>query len=241
VRLCERNNSADTKVNEEGGRGGAQDARAETFPLQPMEKTMVMQAVPLQPMEVHSGADIHLQPVEWTPRWSRCMPEVGCDPMGSPCWSRLMAGPVDPWRERSPCWSRFAGRACDTMGDPRWSSLCLSDCTPWKGLHTGAVCEELQPLEGLTLGKFVDSCLHERDPTLETRKSVRSPPPEEEGVAETTCDELTVTPTPCPPVLLGKGGQGGRETGVKLSPGRREGWGEGVLRFSFISHYPTLL
>jgi len=34
---------------------------------------------------------------------------------------------------------------------------------------------------------------------------------------------------------------GGRETGLKLSPGRREGWGEGVLRSGFISHYPTLI
>ncbi|GAB0202990.1 tRNA:m(4)X modification enzyme TRM13 [Grus japonensis] len=32
--------------------------------LQAVEKTMVKQAVPPQPMEVHSGADIHLQPVE---------------------------------------------------------------------------------------------------------------------------------------------------------------------------------
>jgi len=59
---------------------------------------------------------------------------------------------------------------------------------------------------------------------LELGKSVRSPPPEEEGAAETTCDELTVTSTPCPPVPLGgrrqknrsevkprkKGGVGGR-------------------------------
>ncbi|GAB0186278.1 AN1-type zinc finger protein 5-like [Grus japonensis] len=29
-----------------------------------MEKTMVRQAVPLQPMEVDGGADIHLQPME---------------------------------------------------------------------------------------------------------------------------------------------------------------------------------
>jgi len=29
-----------------------------------MEETVVRQAVPLQPMEVHSGADIHLQPVK---------------------------------------------------------------------------------------------------------------------------------------------------------------------------------
>ena len=58
-----RNHSADTKVKEEGGGGGAPGARAE-IPLQPMLKTMVRQAVPLQPMEVHGGADIHLQPVE---------------------------------------------------------------------------------------------------------------------------------------------------------------------------------
>jgi len=34
------------------------------IPLQPLEKTMVRQAVPLQPMEDHGGEDIHLQPVE---------------------------------------------------------------------------------------------------------------------------------------------------------------------------------
>jgi len=62
----------------------------------------------------------------------------------------------------------------------------------------------------------------ERDLTLEQGKSVRSPPAEGQGAAETTCDELTVTPIPHPPVPTGTGG-GGRETGVKLSLGRREG------------------
>ena len=81
---------------------------------------------------------------------------------------------------------------------------------------------------------------HERDLALEQGQSVRSPPPEEEGVAETTCDELTVIPIPRPPVPLGGEG-GGREIGVKLSPGRRNGWGEGVLRSGFIFHYPTLI
>ncbi|GAB0178039.1 nucleoside diphosphate kinase 6 [Grus japonensis] len=61
--LTEKNNSADTKVSAEGGGGGAPGAGAE-IPLQPLEKTMVRQAVPLKPMEVNSGADIHLQPVE---------------------------------------------------------------------------------------------------------------------------------------------------------------------------------
>ena len=59
VRICERNNSADTKVSEEEGGGGAPGARAE-IPWQPVVKTMVRQTVPLQPMEVNSGADIHL-------------------------------------------------------------------------------------------------------------------------------------------------------------------------------------
>jgi len=62
---------------------------------------------------------------------------------------------------------------------------------------------------------------------LEQGKSVRSPPPEEAGAAETLCDELTVTPIPRHPAPLAMGG-GGREMGVKLSPGRREEWGEGV-------------
>ncbi|GAB0207935.1 tRNA:m(4)X modification enzyme TRM13 [Grus japonensis] len=53
----------DTKVSEEGGGGGAPGARAE-IPLQRMEKTMVKQAVPLEPMEDDGGADIHLQPME---------------------------------------------------------------------------------------------------------------------------------------------------------------------------------
>jgi len=73
---------------------------------------------------------------------------------------------------------------------------------------------------------------------LEQGKSVRSLSPEEEAAAETMCDELTVTPIPCPPAPLRREG---REMGVKLSPGRRGGSGEGVLRSEFISHCPTLI
>ena len=79
--------------------------------------------------------------------------------MGSPHWSRLLAGPVDPWRERSPRWSRFAGRTCDSVGDPRWSSLFLKDCTPWKGPMLEQFMKNCSPWEGLTLEKFVEDCL----------------------------------------------------------------------------------
>jgi len=71
VRLCERNNSADIKVSEEGGEGGPPDAGVDTFPLQIVMKTMVRQAVLLQPMGVHSGVNINLQPVEGTPCQNR--------------------------------------------------------------------------------------------------------------------------------------------------------------------------
>ncbi|GAB0194704.1 acid sphingomyelinase-like phosphodiesterase 3b [Grus japonensis] len=63
VRTCERNNSAGTKGSEGRGGGGAPGTGAE-IPLQPMEKTMVRQAAPLQPLEDDSEADIHLQPTE---------------------------------------------------------------------------------------------------------------------------------------------------------------------------------
>ncbi|GAB0179745.1 AN1-type zinc finger protein 5-like [Grus japonensis] len=73
-----------------------------------MVKTMVRQAVPLQPMEVHGGADIPLQPMEDPTLEQVEAPEGGCDPMGNPHWSRLLAGPVDPWREEPTlewvCW-----------------------------------------------------------------------------------------------------------------------------------------
>ncbi|GAB0177996.1 AN1-type zinc finger protein 5-like [Grus japonensis] len=63
-------------------------------PCSPLVKTMVRQAVPLQPMEDDGGADIHLQPVENPTPEQVDAPEGGCDPVGSPRWSRLLAGPV---------------------------------------------------------------------------------------------------------------------------------------------------
>jgi len=66
----------------------------------------------------------------------------------------------------------------------------ISTCSLWKGLHTGA-----------------GGCLKEAV-TLwgarHWRQSVRSPSPEAEGVAETTCDELTITLIPHPPAQLGE-------------------------------------
>ncbi|KAK4823683.1 hypothetical protein QYF61_005654 [Mycteria americana] len=78
--------------------------------------------------------------------------------MESPHWSRLLAGPVDPWREE-PTWTRFGGRTCDPVGDPRWSSLFLKDCTPWKGPTLEHFVKNCSLWEGLMLEKFVENCL----------------------------------------------------------------------------------
>ncbi|PKU36564.1 hypothetical protein llap_13132 [Limosa lapponica baueri] len=87
-----------------------------------MVKTMVRQAVPLQPMEVHGGADIHLQPMEDPMQEQVDVSEGGCDPKRSLCWSRLLAGPVDSWRRA------HAG-----------AGLLAGLVTLW-GTHTEAVC-----------------------------------------------------------------------------------------------------
>ncbi|GAB0207249.1 mitochondrial enolase superfamily member 1 [Grus japonensis] len=52
------------------------------------------------PMEVNGGADIHWKPVEDTMSEQVDTPEEGCDSVESLGWSRLLAGPVDPWREK---------------------------------------------------------------------------------------------------------------------------------------------
>lgn len=82
--MCERNGSADIKVSEEGGAKDAPGAGA-NIPLQSMVQTMVSQAVPLQPMEVSSGAEVHLQPVEKPTSEQVEAQKKACDPVRSPC------------------------------------------------------------------------------------------------------------------------------------------------------------
>ncbi|GAB0183166.1 cAMP-dependent protein kinase inhibitor alpha [Grus japonensis] len=92
-----------------------------------MEKTMVRQAVPLQPMEVNGGADIHLQPMEDPMPEQVDAPEGGCEPVGSPCSSILLAEPVALWREnltlqQVPLYNRYEaldveGQSMDDVDD----------------------------------------------------------------------------------------------------------------------------
>jgi len=80
VRIHERNNSADTNVSDEGGRGGAPGTTAE-IPLQPMKTTMVGQAVP---PAVHEG-----------PWWSRSPPAAQGGPHAGA--GGYLKEAVNPW------------------------------------------------------------------------------------------------------------------------------------------------
>ncbi|GAB0178358.1 zinc finger and BTB domain-containing protein 5 [Grus japonensis] len=137
---CERNNSADTKVSEEGGGEGAPGARAE-IPLQPMEKTMVRQAVTQQPMEDHARVDIHLQPVEDPMPEQVACPNRSCSPWRAHAregsWQDLW------FVERSLC----------------WSSLFLKDCTPGKGPTLEQFLKNCSLWGGPMLEKFVKDCI----------------------------------------------------------------------------------
>lgn len=70
-----------------------------------MVKTKMRQSVPLQPVEIHGGAGIYLQPMEDSTPEQVDAPKRGCDPVGSPCWSKLHE---HLWREElmleQVCW-----------------------------------------------------------------------------------------------------------------------------------------
>ncbi|KAK4821782.1 hypothetical protein QYF61_002198 [Mycteria americana] len=83
------------------------------------------------------------------------------------------------------------------MGDPRGNSLCLKDRTLWKGPMLEQFVKNCSPWEGLTLEKFLKDCLLSVEPHAGAGEER-----EEEGAAESTCDELTTTPISSPPVPL---------------------------------------
>ncbi|GAB0186374.1 EH domain-containing protein 4 [Grus japonensis] len=123
-----------------------------------MEKTMVRQAVPLQPMEDDGGAEIPSAAIGGPHTGAGGCPKEAVIPWeasaGAGSWQDLW-----PCGQRSPRWSRFAGRTCDPVGDPCWSSLLLKVCTPWKGPMLEQLMKNCSPWEGLKLEKFMEDCL----------------------------------------------------------------------------------
>ncbi|KAK4811345.1 hypothetical protein QYF61_027574 [Mycteria americana] len=200
VRICERNNYADTKVSEEGGGGGAPGAGAE-IPLQPVVKTMVRQVVPLPPMEDHRGADIH-SAAHGGPHAEAsgyALKEAAAHE--EPRQEQTPGRTCGPWRGAH-AGAGFLAGPVTLLGHPHWSSLFLKDCTRWQG-----------PM----LEQFLKDCIPWEGPHSGAEEEC-----EEEGAAETQHYELTSTPIPHPPELFGVGEEV-EKTGVNLSLGRREG------------------
>ncbi|GAB0186948.1 EH domain-containing protein 4 [Grus japonensis] len=127
---------------------------------------MARQAVPLQPVEVHGEAVIHLQPVEDPTLEQVEAPEGGCDAVGSLQWNKLVAGPVAPWREE-PMLEQVCWQDLRPHGGPMLQLLFLKDCTSWKRLMLEQFmknCSLWEGREGLTLEKLVEDCLPWEEP-----------------------------------------------------------------------------
>lgn len=73
---------------------------------------------------------------------------------------------------------------------------------------------------------------------LEQGKSVRIPPSEEKGAAETMCDGLTTNPIFRPPALLRRGG---REFRSEVKPGKKGEVGGKGFSFYFSLPYSALI
>ena len=139
VSRCERNNSAHTKVREEGGGGDAPGAGAE-IPCSPWRRPLWGRLSLCSPWR--SMVEQISTCSSWrTPCQSRWMPEGGCDPV------------------ESPYQSRFAGRTCDPVGDPHWSTLFRKDCTPCKDPMLEQFMKNCSPWEDPMLEKCVENCL----------------------------------------------------------------------------------
>lgn len=138
---------------------------------------MVIQPVPLQPMEIKSGADIHL---------------VICGRPHTKASACVLKEAVTlgetMTRGEKPTLDQVSGRTCRSMGDPHGSKLFLKDCSLRKETTLKQFLENCSSWEGPTSEKFMEVCLPWVG--LHTGEGEAS---EEEEAAETTCVELTTT------------------------------------------------
>ncbi|XP_051659832.1 DENN domain-containing protein 2B isoform X5 [Manacus candei] len=130
-------------------------------------------------------------------RWSRLFLK-NCTLWKGPTLEQLMKncnlGKEPPWRS---LW-RVVSRGRDPMPDQGKSITVSQDPMPEQGKSV-TVSHGSEPMPEQEKSVTI-SC--GRDPMPEEEKSERSPPLEEEGAAETACDELTAVPTPEDPMLL---------------------------------------
>lgn len=104
---------ADIKGSGDGGERSAPGARAR---------------IPIQPIEIHSGAEIHLVSHGGLHIRAGSCPKEAMTPWKALSGTGFQQHP-SPFGKRSPCCSRFAVRTCDSAGKPLWSRLLILDCT----------------------------------------------------------------------------------------------------------------
>ncbi|PKU41795.1 hypothetical protein llap_7896 [Limosa lapponica baueri] len=119
---------------------------------------MVRQAIHLQPMEVHGGADIHLQLVE----------DPTLEQVDMPC---------SPWIEAHTGAVLLSGPVT-VQGDPCWSRLFLKDCTLWKGTMLEKLMKDSILWEGPHAGARED---YEEEGVTETKCYELTPTPTPHG------------------------------------------------------------
>ena len=190
-------------VKKEGGRG-APGARPEIL-LQPVEQTIVRQAVPCSP-------------------WRSTVEQTStCSPWRTSCRSRWMhpkeavtlweahtgAGSwQDLWPRGRPMLEQFVPEGLQPYGSgPHWSSS-------WRTVAHG---------KDSSWKKFVENCLPWEGP------HARAGEESEKSALRQRQRGMNWLQPPFPCATWGKV----EKLGVKSSLGRREGWREGFLRFSF--------
>lgn len=140
------------------------------------------QAVHLPPMEVHGGADTHLQPMDHHTLEQMYVPEGHGDPM------------------EISHQSRFSYRTWEPSEDPRWNSLFLKDSTPWKESMLVFFMKNSILWEGFILAKCVEKCL----PWVGCHSGAGKGCEEEEAAKKKKCDVIiSLIPSPCQSVQGG--------------------------------------
>ncbi|GAB0208306.1 hypothetical protein GRJ2_003296300 [Grus japonensis] len=123
-------------------------------------------------MEVHGGADIHSSVLEDPMLEQVDVPEGGCDPVESPCWSRLLAGPVTSLRrahagaEDEKQYALFTDGSCRIVGKHRrWKAAVWSPT--WRVAEAAeGQGESSQFAEVKAIQLALDSAEREKWPTL---------------------------------------------------------------------------
>lgn len=120
-------------------------------------------------MEVHGGAQIHLQPLK-EPAVNQVDAQRRLWSQGKPVLEQGLVRICGCMERGAHTWSSCFSRICGPRGDPRWSSLSLKESTLWKGPTMEQLVKNCRLWEGLTLNKLVQDNLPWEEPHTGTEQ-----------------------------------------------------------------------